>query len=123
MYGMAIVLVKPCVKLFSLPLALLMPLILLICVLGSYAVSLSYFDVYVMLIAGLVGYVMRRFGFPLAPLVLGAILGPVADENFRRALLVFEGKPAWTVFTDHPIGTVLLIVVLYTFYDGIFRRR
>ena len=108
---------------FRLPLALLMPLILLICVLGSYAVSLSYFDVYVMLTAGLVGYVLRRFGFPLAPLVLGAILGPVADENFRRALLVFEGKPVWNVFTDHPIGTLLLVVVLYTFYDGIFRRR
>lgn len=123
MYGMAIVLVKPCVKLFSLPLALLMPLILLICVLGSYAVSLSYFDVYVMLAAGLVGYVLRRFGFPLAPMVLGVILGPVADENFRRALLVFEGKPVWNVFTDHPIGTLLLVVVLYTFYDGIFRRR
>jgi putative tricarboxylic transport membrane protein len=123
MYGMAIVLVKPCVKLFSLPLALLMPLILLICIMGSYAVSLSYFDVYVMLTAGLVGYLLRRFGFPLAPLVLGAILGPVADENFRRALLVFEGKPFWSIFTDHPIGTLLLIVVLYTFYDGIFRRR
>ena len=123
MYGMAIVLVKPCVKLFSLPLALLMPLILLICVLGSYAVSLSYFDVYVMLAAGLVGYLLRRFGFPLAPLVLGAILGPVADENFRCALLVFEGKPFSSVFIDHPIGTLLLVVVLYTFYDGIFRRR
>lgn len=123
MYGMAIVLVKPCVKLFSLPLALLMPLILLICVLGSYAVSLNYFDVYVMLGAGLAGYVLRRFGFPLAPMVLAIILGPVADENFRRALLIFEGKPVWNVFTDHPIGTLLMVVVLYTFYDGIFRRR
>lgn len=123
MYGMAIVLVKPCVKLFSLPLALLMPLILLICVLGSYAVSLSYFDVYVMLGAGLLGFVLRRFGFPLAPMVLGVILGPLADENFRRALVVFEGRSVSTILVDHPIGTLLLVVVLYTFYDGIFRRR
>ena len=123
MYGMAIALVKPCVKLFSLPQTLLMPVILLICTLGAYAVSLSYFDVYVMLVAGLVGHLMRRFGFPLAPMVLAIILGPVADENFRRALVVFEGKPFWSIFTDHPIGTALLVVVLYTFYDGIFRRR
>lgn len=123
MYGMAIALVKPCVKLFSLPQTLLMPIILLICTLGAYAVSLSYFDVYVMLAAGLIGHLLRRFGFPLAPMVLAIILGPVADENFRRALLVFEGKSFWSIVIDHPIGTVLLFVVLYTFYDGIFRRR
>ena len=123
MYGMAILLVKPCVKLFSLPQTLLMPLILPICILGAYAVNLSYFDVYIMLCAGVVGYVLRWFGFPLAPMVLAIILGPLADENLRRALLVFEGKSLWRVFIDHPIGTVLILVVLYTFYDGIFRRR
>jgi len=123
MYGMAIMLVKPCVKLFSLPQTLLMPLILLVCTLGAYAVSLSYFDVYVMLVAGLIGHLLRRFGFPLAPMVLAVILGPIADENLRRALLVFEGKSVWSIFVDHPIGTLLLLVVLYTFYDGMFRRR
>lgn len=123
MYGMAIVLVKPCIKLFSLPQALLMPIILLICVLGAYAGSLSYFDVYVMLTAGVVGYVLRRFGYPLAPMVLGIILGPLADENLRRALLLFEGRSIWNIIVDHPIGALLLVVVLYTFYDGIFRRR
>lgn len=123
MYGMAIVLVKPCVKLFSLPQALLMPLILLICVLGAYAAALSYFDVYVMLAAGIIGYTLRRFGYPLAPMVLGIILGPLADENLRRALLVFEGRSVWNIAIDHPIGTLLLAVVLYTFYDGIFRRQ
>jgi len=123
MYGMAIALVKPCVKLFSLPQTLLMPIILLICTLGAYAVSLSYFDVYIMLIAGLVGHLLRRFGFPLAPMVLAIILGPVADENLRRALVVFDGKSVWSILVNHPIGTLLLLVVLYTFYDGIFRHR
>ncbi len=123
MYGAAIMLVKPCIKLFSLPQTVLMPLILLVCTLGAYAVSLSYFDVYIMLCAGLLGYVMRRFGFPLAPMVLAIILGPVADENFRRALVVFQDKSIWTILVDNPIGTLLLIVVIYTFYDGIFRHR
>jgi putative tricarboxylic transport membrane protein len=122
MYGMAIALVRPCVKLFSLPRTLLMPLIIPICVIGAFAVSLNYFDVYVMLAAGMVGYIMRQYGFPLAPMVLAVILGPLADENLRRALIIFEDKSLSSVVTDHWIGTILIVVVLYTFYDGIFRR-
>ena len=122
MYGMAIALIKPCVKLFSLPRTLLMPLIIPICIIGAFAVNLNYFDVYVMFAAGIVGYILWRFGFPLAPMVLAVILGPLADENFRRALLVFEDETVWQILWDRPIATVLLVVVLYTFYDGIFRR-
>lgn len=122
MYGMAIALIKPCVKLFSLPRTLLMPLIIPICIIGAYAVSLNYFDVYVMFAAGIVGYILWRFGFPLAPMVLAVILGPLADENFRRALLVFEDETVWHILWDRPIATVLIVVVLYTFYDGIFKR-
>jgi len=122
MYGMAIALVKPCVKLFSLPRTLLMPLIIPLCMLGAFAVNLNYFDVYIMFGAGLVGFVLHRFGFPLAPMVLAVILGPLADENLRRAMILFEDKSFWFIVTDHPIGSVLVVVVLYTFYDGIFRR-
>ena len=123
MYFMAIGLIKPCVKLFSLPRTLLMPLIIPICVMGAFAGSLSYFDVYLMFIAGIAGYILHRFGFPLAPMVLAVILGPLADENLRRALLVFEDKTIFEVLWDRKLGTVLLCVVLYTFYDGIFRRQ
>ena len=122
MYGMAIALIKPCVKLFSLPKAVLMPLILPICMIGAFAVNLNYFDVYVMLISGLVGYILHRLGFPLAPVVLAVILGPLADENLRRALLVFEDVGILTILWERKLGTVLLAVVLYTFYDGIFKR-
>ena len=75
-----------------------------------------------MFAAGIVGYILWRFGFPLAPMVLAVILGPLADENFRRALLVFEDETVWQILWDRPIATVLLVVVLYTFYDGIFKR-
>jgi putative tricarboxylic transport membrane protein len=122
MYGMAIALIKPCVKLFSLPKSLLMPLILPICMLGAFAVNLNYFDVYVMLGSGMVGYILHRFGFPLAPIVLAVILGPLADENLRRALLVFEDVGLLNVLWERKLGTVLLLVVIYTFYDGIFKR-
>lgn len=122
MYGMAILLIKPCVKLFSLPMTLILPMILPVCVIGAFAVRLSYIDVYLMLSAGIGGYILHRFGFPVAPMVLAVLLGPLADENLRRALLIFEDKEFWYVFTS-PIGDILILVVLYTFYDGIFRRR
>jgi putative tricarboxylic transport membrane protein len=73
------------------------------------------------LASGLVGYVLHRYGFPLAPLVLAVILGPLADENLRRTLLIFEDKSIWFILS-RPIGTLLVLIVLYTFYDGIFRR-
>jgi putative tricarboxylic transport membrane protein len=123
MYAMAIALIRPCVKLFSIPRGILMPLILPVCVLGAFAVNLNYFDVYVMLVSGIVGYVLHRVGFPLAPLVLGVILGPLIDENFRRALLVFEDMSLWSILWERKLGTILLLIVLYTFYDGIFRHK
>ena len=58
----------------------------------------------------------------LAPMVLAVILGPLADENFRRALLIFEDETMWQILWDRPIATVLTVVVIYTFFDGIFRR-
>ncbi|MFQ6110660.1 MAG: tripartite tricarboxylate transporter permease [Nitrospinota bacterium] len=122
MYGMAILLIKPSVKLFSLPRELLMPLIIPLCIIGAFTANLNIFDVYVMFIFGVVGYVLYRLGYPLAPMVLAVILGPMADENLRKALLIFEGKSIWFVLS-RPVGTILLAVVILTFYDGIFRRR
>ncbi len=122
MYVFGLLLVKPAVKLYSLPRTLLMPIIIPICILGAYAVRLSMFDVYVMLAAGVVGYVLRSFGVPLAPMVLAVILGSLADENLRRALITFENRPFW-YFLSSPIAAVLLAASLYTFYDGIFRRK
>ena len=122
MYGAAIMLIKPCVKLFSLPRGLLLPLIIPICVIGSYAIRLNMFDVWVMFASGLVGYVLHAFRFPTAPIVLGVILAPLADENFRRALFVFEDKSIGYVLSQY-VGTFLLIVVGFIFVEGILRIR
>lgn len=122
MYGAAIILIKPCVKLFSLPRGLLLPLILPICVIGAYAVRLSMLDVWVMFVAGALGYVLRSFRFPLAPVVLGVILAPLADENLRRALFIFADKPPGFVFTQYT-GDVLLVVVAAIFLEGALRLR
>jgi putative tricarboxylic transport membrane protein len=120
MYVAAIGLIKPCVKLFSLPRGILMPLILPVCVIGAYSVRLNMFDVWVMFAAGVVGLGLRHFRFPIAPIVLGAILAPMADENLRRALIVFDGRPLSFVLTQY-VGTALLIGLLLIFAEGVIR--
>ncbi|MFV2033549.1 MAG: tripartite tricarboxylate transporter permease [Halocynthiibacter sp.] len=122
MYGAAIALIKPCVKLFSLPRGLLLPLIIPITVIGAYSVRLSMFDVWVMFVSGLVGYALHAFRFPTAPIVLGVILGPLADENFRRALFLFEDKSIGFVLSQY-LGTFLLLAIALIFVEGILRVR
>jgi len=109
-------------KLFSLPRGLLLPLIIPICVIGAYAIRLSMFDVWVMFASGLVGYVLHAFRFPTAPIVLGVILGPLADENFRRSMYLFEDRSIGFVLSQY-VGTVLLIVIGFIFIEGIVRIR
>ena len=120
MYGAAIALIKPCVRLFSLPRGLLMPLIIPVCVIGAYAVRLNMLDVWIMFAAGIFGYALNYFRFPTAPVVLGVILGPLADENLRRALFVFEDKSISYVLSQW-VGTALVILIIGVFAEGLVR--
>ncbi|MEM8993101.1 MAG: tripartite tricarboxylate transporter permease [Pseudomonadota bacterium] len=120
MYAAAFALIGPCVKLFSLPRGILMPLIIPVCVIGAYAVKLSMFDVWIMFAAGVVGWLLTVFRFPLAPVVLGVILAPLADENLRRSLLVFEDKSLTHILSQW-IGTALMIFVLFVLLEGLVR--
>ncbi|MEM6761274.1 MAG: tripartite tricarboxylate transporter permease [Pseudomonadota bacterium] len=120
MYVCAFALIGPCVKLFSMPRGILMPLIIPVCVIGAYAVKLSMFDVWVMFAAGIMGWLFTVFRFPVAPVVLGVILAPLADENLRRSLLVFDGKSIGFVLSQW-IGTVLMIAVAFVVIEGIVR--
>jgi len=122
MYVLALLLIKPSVKLFSLPKELLMPFIVVLCVLGSYCVNISQFDLSLMFISGLVGFFMYKMGFPFAPAILGIILGPLADHNLRKAMLIFQNKSIWDILS-RPAGTILMIVVLLTLLEGIIRKK
>ncbi|KUP94521.1 tripartite tricarboxylate transporter permease [Tritonibacter horizontis] len=120
MFAAAFALIKPCVKLFSLPRGVLMPLIIPVCIIGAWSVKLSMFDVWVMFGAGVFGVLLSIFRFPVAPIVLGVILAPLADENLRRALLVFEDKSFGFVLSQW-IGTILMAAVLFVVVEGILR--
>ncbi|WP_261166655.1 tripartite tricarboxylate transporter permease [Microbacterium sp. Marseille-Q6965] len=104
--ALALVRMRGVVKLLAMPTHYLSVVILLFCMVGTYAVSNSVFDVILMFLFGLVGLAMRRFGFPAGPLVLGLILGPLAESNLRRALLI-DGVGT---FLTSPIAIALILL-------------
>ena len=73
---------------------------------GVYGMRQSPFDVFLLYVIGLAGFLMRRFGFPAAPVIVGMILGPLAEEQMRRALAISQGSPM--IFVTHPISAGLL---------------
>jgi putative tricarboxylic transport membrane protein len=76
--------------------------------LGAYAANGSTADLVILLLIGLVGYVMRVWDFPVAPVLVGMILGPLAEQQLRRALAISQGDP--TVFLRRPVAAGLLVV-------------
>jgi putative tricarboxylic transport membrane protein len=89
---------------------ILMPVVATLCVVGAFAVNNSVFDVYLMLIFGLVGYLLRNHGYPMAPYTLGLILGTMADENLRRGLDLTKGDIA--PFFFRPMTAILWLIIL-----------
>ncbi len=98
------------VRLLSVPPRILMPLILLFCFTGTYAVSANHFDLWVMVIFGILGFVLQRYGYPVAPIVLGLILGPMLETHFRRALIISRGD--YVIFLQRPIAAGLIAVAV-----------
>ena len=99
-------------KMTTVPKPILWPTILTLCVVGAYASEGNMAPVYTVVLFGVVGYAMKRLQYPAAPLILGLLLGPMAEENLRRALLSFEMD--WTIFFTRPICLALLIVAALT---------
>ncbi|MBC8175631.1 MAG: tripartite tricarboxylate transporter permease [Candidatus Marinimicrobia bacterium] len=108
------------VKLIAAPKAILLPVIIAIAFVGSYAVKNTMFDVYVCLGFGILGWILRRNGFPTAPMVLAMILGKMAETNFRQALLA-EGT--WSVFFTNPLSLGLLILAVFSLVWPIIKER
>ncbi|NLK14250.1 MAG: C4-dicarboxylate ABC transporter permease [Spirochaetales bacterium] len=100
------------VKVLSVPKSILTPMIFVLCVVGSYAINTSFFDVGVMLFFGVLGYFLQKADASVSPAVLGLILGPMAESNFRRALLMSEGN--YGIFFTSPIAWIFLFLTTIT---------
>ncbi|WP_127999297.1 tripartite tricarboxylate transporter permease [Piscinibacter defluvii] len=98
------------VKLLKIPRAPLYAGILIFATVGVYGMRQSSFDLFLMYAIGLVGVLMRRFDFPAAPVIVGMILGPMAEAQLRNAISIGEGS--WTVFLQRPVSALLLAVVV-----------
>jgi putative tricarboxylic transport membrane protein len=102
-------LTKPMLKVLLVPRDRLMPAIFILCAVGAYAITSRTFDIYVALIFGIIGFVMRELKYPMAPLVLGVVLGPMLDVNLRRGLILTDGDI--TPFFTRPISLVLMGII------------
>jgi TctA family transporter len=98
------------VRLLTVPYRWLFPSIILFCCIGNYSVSNNPFDVYLVALIGVLGYVLVKLECEPAPLLLGYVLGPLLEENLRRALLIARGDP--TVFFTRPISLVFMIATV-----------
>jgi putative tricarboxylic transport membrane protein len=112
------------VRLLTIPRPLLYGGILLFATLGAYSLHQSVVDLLILYVFGLLGFAMRRFDFPVAPAIIGLILGPLAETQFRRALAISQGDPS--VFFTQPISGALLsiaaLLVIVPIAFGLVRR-
>ncbi|MEW1834211.1 tripartite tricarboxylate transporter permease [Microbacterium sp. NPDC079995] len=109
------------VKLLQIPRPYLYAGIITFAVLGAYAVSFSTLDIAILLIVGALGYFMRRFGFPIAPLIVGLILGPMGEQQLRKALQLSQGDLGDLVL--HPFAAVAYSVLAVLLVAGLWLKR
>ncbi|MHA1158664.1 MAG: tripartite tricarboxylate transporter permease, partial [Alphaproteobacteria bacterium] len=107
---LGLILTRPLLTVLSVPRAFLMPIIFTLCTIGSFAIAGRIFDIYVMLAFGIIGMVLREMDYPMAPLVLGIVLGDLLDKSFRRGMTLSDGS--LIPFLTRPISAVLAIACL-----------
>lgn len=106
------------VQVLKVPYKILFPLILLFCLIGVYSVSNAVFDIYLMLIFGIVGYLMKKFDYEGAPLVLAFVLGPLLENNLRKSLIMSQGD--FSIFLNRPLAAISLIIALFLLISPLF---
>jgi putative tricarboxylic transport membrane protein len=126
-----LIVVLTCVPLFAailrIPFSIIAPIILVFCAIGAYSVHNSNFDVVMMLVFGVVGYVMKKCSYPLAPMVLAIVLGDAAEESFRQSLLASQGSLS-IFWSNGLVGTIMALGLIALFWSviaaglGRFRR-
>jgi putative tricarboxylic transport membrane protein len=109
-YG--ITLTKLLVKILQVPQSLVMPVVFVLCAVGSFAIASRFFDIYVMLAFGIIGFFLRQLNYPMAPLVLGIVLGDLLDKNLRRGLTLSDGD--LSPFFTRPISFLMFCLVAGT---------
>ena len=100
------------IKMLSIPSMLLLPIVMVCCFIGSYCGNNNTLDMLIMVIFGIVGYILKRYGYPLAPMIVGFILAPMLELYLRRSLMKTDGS--WLPILSSPIVIIFLIATLIT---------
>jgi putative tricarboxylic transport membrane protein len=108
-------------KIINIDRRVMTPIIFLLCVVGSYAMRFSFFDVGVSLIIGIIAYFMNYYGFPSSPILLALILGPMVEQNLRRSLLISHGDPM--IFITRPISAAFIIIGIFIMITSYVRVK
>ncbi len=107
-------------KVTQIPTHILVPVILFLCVVGTFVLNNRLTDLYILLIMGIIGYLFTKYDFSLAPAIIGVILGPIAEVNLRRA---FMADPDWTLFITRPISLTFLILTVLSIVFTIWQTK
>lgn len=108
------------VRVLELPEVIVSAYVVMCCILGAFAARNNITDVWLMVVFGVVGYLCERLRFPIAPMVLGVILGPLAETNFMTTMISFGND--WTVFFTRPISGTIMVISLLTIVYPVFRQ-
>jgi len=112
MLAMGLLGTKVWAKVLDVPKNILTPIVLAICLFAAYAESGSVFGVWLALLFGVLGYFLRKYGFPVAPIVLAIVLGSMIEISFRRSMILADGSPA--IFVTRPVALVILGLALFS---------
>ena len=125
MLGFGVLFARVAPKVLRIPVKYLMPIIMALCIVGAFCLSNQVYHVAVAIAFGFIGYFMKKFGFPGAPLVLGVILGPIAEKNLDRALQLSRND--WSVFFRRPIALTFILLsigmILWTVISNIHKEK
>jgi putative tricarboxylic transport membrane protein len=101
------------VNILKVPQRILLPIILVLCVVGSFSLRNTFFDTGIMIVFGVLAYFMKKYGFPIVPLLLAIILGPSLEQHLRMSLIISQGDPM--IFLRNPISLVFIIIAVISF--------
>jgi len=112
-------------RVLAMPFTLLAPIIFTLCVVGGFAPTQDMHDVWLMLLFGVTGYLMRKLNYPVAPAVLAIVLGPLAERSLRQSLISSQGDAM--IFVERPISATCIVLAIalasYPFVSGLIRKR
>jgi putative tricarboxylic transport membrane protein len=117
-----LIIVLTCVPVLAailrIPFSIIAPVILVLCAIGAYTVNNNVFDVIMMMVFGVLGYVMKKCNYPLAPLVLALVLGKMAEESFRQSLLASQGNLG-VFFSNGLVSSIMILGLIALFWSAI----